>query len=95
MLHGPDGGLNLVGGHMPRSLHHGLDSHLPGPLHQLAQHDELHVLGPVRGVLYAAWPQAVAQREGQVVLPGHFQKVVVLLIVGIVLTGLADVLHGQ
>ena len=95
MLHRPHTGLDLIRGHMPRPLHHGLHSRSSRPFNQLTEHDELHVLGPVRCILDAPWPQTVAQREGQFILPSYLQQVVELLIVGILLSSIGDIFHGQ
>ena len=71
--------LELVERDVSGSFDHHLHALLPGPQGQFAQRLQLRELRGVRGVRETAGPQAVAETQGDIVLGGDLQDVVVAL----------------
>ena len=72
-----------VEGHVARALEHHLGAGAAGALGQLGQRQQLANLGAVVGVREASGPQAVAQREREVVRDGEFNQTVEEFVVGV------------
>lgn len=64
---------------MARALHHVLHTSVPRPFDQVAQGHELRDLRLIGCVVYASGPEAVPQGQGELVLPGHLQEIIVIL----------------
>ena len=65
---------------MARPLDHDLHAALPGAVDERAERDELRELCAIGRVRRAAWPHAVAEADGHVVLFADVEDVVVVLV---------------
>ena len=78
-------GLNLVKGNMTRALDDDLDTCVPCSFGQFTQDDQFFHLGRVGGVRDAAWPEAVPEADGDIMLTQDLHQLVVPLVEGVLL----------
>ena len=81
---------DLVQRDVPGTLHHALDAGLAGPQDQMAQRHQLGELRLVGGVVDAPGPEAVPEGQRELVLAGHLQEVVEVLVERVLLLVVED-----